>query len=194
MLSLNNRRFKEDENGISFKTPESWLDQPGVRSYYENMIFDRKARSKDAEKRILGVGHKVIDQALQQTQSYQGSVTALPKDILECPLIAFEIRDQITTEGGTVRKAIAAVEIGSLKGDTDRLLKDWELIERLNELSERRGVRKAESAPSSYDLDIITTDVKKARLFVEESLGKLDLPFKFPVVELCAIIWPSPTE
>ena len=194
MLSLNNRRFRTDDNGISFKTPDAWLKEPGVAPSYDDMIFDRKARSRDAAKRILGVGHKVINQALRQAHSYQACVTELTKVILSRPLIAFEIRDRITTEGGTVRKAVVGVEVDLSNGDSDKLLKDWELIERLNELSEGRGVRKADSASPPDNVNVIKNAVEKAHQLVEGSLGKLELPFKFPVVELSAVIWPSTTN
>jgi len=190
MLSLNKRRIREDGNGISFKTPESWLDQPGVRSSYENMIFERKVKSKDAAKRILGVGHKVIDQALRQAQSYRSCVTTLPKEVLKKPIITFEIIDRVTTEGGTVQKGVVGVEIGSLNGDSDRLLRDWELILKLNELSEKPRVRKLDAGLPLAEKKIIKDHIENAHKLVEDSIEHLNLPFKFPVVDLSSVIWP----
>lgn len=60
-LTLNGRRPQEDDKGLTFKTPENWLGEPGIRRSYEDMVFDRHLRSKDAQKRILGVGHRVVD-------------------------------------------------------------------------------------------------------------------------------------
>jgi len=194
MLSLNNRRYKESEDGISFKTPEYWINQVGIRHSYANMVFDRSLRSKDAARRILGVGHKVIEQALNQAQSYDACVSALPKDILKSPIIAFEIVDRITTEGRTVRKALAGIEIESLNGKSNKLLKDWELIMKLNAISEKRGVKKAESELPPEDLSSIKSILENAHQFVKDSLDELNLPFKYPDVEPFAILWPAVTD
>jgi len=194
MLNLSSRRVREDENGMSFKTPDLWLHQTGVRSSYENMVFDRKLKSKDAAKRVLGVGHKVIDQALLQAHSFKACVTALPQNVLNQPIVCFEIVDRVTTEGGPVKKAVVGVEVGSLHGGSDKLLKDWELIQKLNELSEKPRVRKAEGDSAPEDKGRIKQHIEDAQILVAESIEKLDLPFKFPEVELSAVMWPVESE
>ena len=191
MLFLNNRRHKESEDGISFKTPEFWMNQIGIRHSYENMVFDRSLRSKDAVRRILGVGHKVIEQALNQAKSYDACVSVLPKDILKSPIIAFEIIDRVTTEGGAVRKAVVGVEEGALNGDSTKLLKDWELIVKLNVISEKSGIKKAESELPSEEIRSIKSILENAHQFVKDSLDELYLPFKYPDVEPFAILWPA---
>ena len=67
MLELNKRRVSKTAEGLTFKTPEAWEDEPGVRASYERMTFDRRAAGRDAQ-RVLGVGHKVIDLAVIQAQ------------------------------------------------------------------------------------------------------------------------------
>jgi len=121
-------------------------------------------------------------------------VSALPKDILKSPIIAFEIVDRITTEGRTVRKALAGIEIESLNGKSNKLLKDWELIMKLNAISEKRGVKKAESELPPEDLSSIKSILENAHQFVKDSLDELNLPFKYPDVEPFAILWPAVTD
>jgi superfamily II DNA or RNA helicase len=192
MLTLNNRRVTEHDNQISFKTPALWLNQPGVRNAYENMIFDRKLKSRDAAKRILGIGHRMIDQPLQQALLFQSSVTTISEDVLKYPLITFEIRDRITTESGSVKKVIAAVEINLEKNGLHKTLKDWELLVRLNDISNGRNVRRSQTAlPPNRDIDIKEI-ISQAQEVIEDSYNDFDLSFKYPVSDLLAVFWPIP--
>jgi ERCC4-related helicase len=191
MLHLNSRRYKEEDAGLSFKTPEVWLDKPGVRRSHENMIFDRKDRSRDAEQRILGVGHKVIDQALRQARSFQVSVTTVPPDSLKRPVIAFEVIDRVTTGGGALKKVIVGVKVSKRGDEKDALLRDWELLSALNALAEIPGLKRSETAMSPPDLTEVKDAIDHCHNLVRESLGYLGLPFKFPNIELSAVIWPG---
>src|SRR5262249_45430049 len=56
MLAANRRRPRRDADGsLSFRTPEEWLREVGVRSAYEGLVFDRNVRGKDAVHRVAGV-------------------------------------------------------------------------------------------------------------------------------------------
>jgi superfamily II DNA or RNA helicase len=190
MLTLNTRRVTEDDNGLSFKTPGSWLNQPGLRATYENMVFDRKLKSRDAAKRVLGVGHKIIDQALNQALITQATLTTLPEDILEHPIIIFEIRDRVTTAEGAIKKVVAAVEIISLKEFSYKILKDWDLLIRLNDISDKRNVRKAQTALPPSNVKEIKKIIDQVNSIIDKSFNEFDHPFKYPVSYLMAILWP----
>jgi hypothetical protein len=86
MLALNRRKVREDEDGLSFRTPEEWLSDPAVRTSYRNLTFDRHDRSRDATQRVLGVGHPALDQALRQALALTSCATLLPRAILDRPL------------------------------------------------------------------------------------------------------------
>lgn len=191
MLHLNSRRYKEEDGGLSFKTPEVWLDKPGVRRSYENMIFDRKDRSKDAEQRILGVGHKVIDQALRQARNFKGCVTSVSSDNLKSGIVVFEVTDRVTTEGGALKRVTVGVEVGTDANDKDVLLRDWELLLVLNALIEASGLKRSETAQPPTDLTKVKIAIERGQNLVMELLGDLGLPFKFPNVELSAVFWSS---
>lgn len=190
MLILNSRRIQESDKGVSFITPERWMNQPGIRSSYENMIFDRNVKGGEAAKRVLGVGHKVIDQSLQQAMSLKVSITTLSETVLKHPIIVFGIKDQVTTEEGAIKKMVTAVELGSQKDGNDRLLKDWELLMKLNKISEGPNIRRAKSAYSPAGISAVRAAVARADAIVNQSLGELDIPFKYPVSDLITIIWP----
>jgi len=191
MLHLNSRRCREEEGGLSFKTPEQWLNKPGMLRSYENMIFDRKDRSRNAEQRILGVGHNVIDQALRQARSFQVSVTTLSPDSLHHPVMVFEVIDRVTTAGRALKKIIVGVEVGAGREDKDVAMRDWELLLRLNSLTEVPSVKRSDTAMRPEDLGNLKSAVERSQDLVKEFLPELNLPFKLPNIELSGVIWPS---
>ena len=138
MLARNKRRPVEDGRGLSFSTPEAWRADPRVRSHYSGLIFDRTERSADAGARILGVGHVLIEQALRQALGEDASVGTLPSDILPHPMFFFRVTDQVTGRGAAVRAVLCAVS----GEQPERVLRDWELLLRLNDLLQRFGRRR----------------------------------------------------
>jgi superfamily II DNA or RNA helicase len=187
MLTFNNRRVQESERGLSFITPDAWRD-PALRSSYADMIFDRDDRSRDAAQRVLGVGHKVIDLALEQALAGEEAVTTLPLGILEHPLLLFRVTDQVTGQGGTVRSVIVGVE----GAPPTRILRDWEVIERLNAISERLGRQRwAKDSLPPDNVDEVKITLEPARQIAYEHLAYLDLPFKIPSVDMLTVLWPS---
>lgn len=193
-LTLNNRRVRKTEYGLSFRTPQEWMDEPGMFSTYEDMIFDRNDRSEDAGERILGVGHKVIDQAIRQFKDLEASVAILSNDVLSNPLLVFQVVDRVTTEGGTVQKIMAGVVSDQTTGEPQTLLKDWKMLSKLNRISEARGVRRSERARSPEDLGVIEAAVSNGFGFVERQLGTLGVRFNVPDVEIMAVFWPGMSE
>ena len=87
---------------------------------------------------------------------------------------------------------IVGLELGDNPSDT-KLLRDWELLLRLNSLAEGRGVRRArESAPPS-GIDDAQIALEEGQRFVEDSLSKIDLPFIVPQIAPLAVLWTGDT-
>jgi len=194
MLALAGRQVREDDSGLSFITPESWLGEPGVRSSYEGLHFDRQVRSRDAAVRIVGVGHKALDQALREASESPASIASIPVQTLLRPLILFSITDSVTTAGGLVRSVLVAVEAGG-KSDADPVvLRDWQTLERLNDLAEGRGYRRSRSSTPAATAPAINTVVDQARSALEKQLISLQLSFQVPTVSVSAILWPGATD
>jgi superfamily II DNA or RNA helicase len=190
MLTLNNRRPREDSEGLSFKTPDAWLGDPGIRKSYEGMSFDRSKRSKDAAQKVLGVGHKVFNQALNQAKNLPACVASIPTVILPHPLFIFRVYDRVT--GGTGPVKIAVIGIGiQLEGTYENIfMKDWELLDLLNTVSQRQGLRRLKVSPAVEEVDIIKSHIEQANAEVQKHIKELSLPFKLPTEELIAILWP----
>ncbi len=184
MLVLNNRRFREFGDGISFKTPEAWLSE-GLRRSYENVVFDRALTGKDAAQRVLGVGHKAVDEALQQARSAEDQTAVFSAEGFERPIFVFRIWDRVTGLDTTVRALVVGVETAPKTAEVAAILRDWELLLRLNELTKPRTLdQKPEPAETSIHLRAATEAVR-ARLAL------FDLPFRIPEVELYAVLWPQ---
>ena len=192
MLRLNNRRPRSDENGLSFKTPDAWMDDPAMLDSYEGMVFDRKVSGRSAAARVLGVGSRPVNAALQQARSYPVSVTAIPAIDLPQPLLVFRIYDRIT--GSTFAQSVAAgVQFDPDTMTAGALLPDWRLLLELNKLVESRGTRMVETpSAAAVDPEGVTAVVAAAQRSLEQQLDRFGLPFARPEVELFAVLWPLP--
>ena len=187
-LILNGRKIREDEGGIGFLTPQEWGDDPGVRAEYRNLSFDRSLRSRDAATRVVGVGHKALDKALAQAVGRPASVATVAEDVLRVPIYVFRIRDRITTQSTGVRAIVVGVE-GDVAGEL-KLLLDWQVLLRLNEVPVRK-VAMGRPSESARDRETVRTEVDRVERVVRERLADIEHPFQRPDVELVAILWPQ---
>jgi len=193
MLTLNGKRVSKEKDSnnetlISFKTPEGWRNEPGVRRVYEGMCFNRNYRGKDATQKIIGVGHMVVDKAIAQAKS--SSACLMTSDGVKRPYFIFRIIDRVTDTGGTVRSGVAAV-ITSADGSNDlELLKDWHLMGRLNRLINHSGTKRAKSTPRPHNVSEVAKSVNNATSFLIKNMNSLKLSFRDPKPELMSIIWP----
>jgi hypothetical protein len=191
MLQINGRRYKDENGEFSFKTPDSWLDGPAVRQSYENMVFSREIRGKNAAQRILGVGQKVFQKALDQARQSEASLITLPSSTLPQPIFVFRVYDRVTGSGGIVRSVIAAIELDPEKEKGIQLLVDWKLLLKLNEILDSKKVKRAEFSTRPEDINEVEIKLNQARTEMVASLSQLNLPFKVPEVEELAILWPE---
>lgn len=187
-LTLNNRKVRGDQ-GISFLTPEAWMGDPAVRGEYHGMRFDRGARGPDAAARMLGVGHKVVDRALDDAVRRDACVAALPSDVLPRPMFVFRIADQVTGEAPTARTVLAGIEVDA-DGSAHGLLLDWELLQRLNALPLRRAFM-AKPVHQPSDWDVVARALEQAEAALAERLGCIEHGFRLPHAEALAVLWPQ---
>ena len=189
MLSLNNRRPQETDRGLTFKTPDSWLTVPAARTNYSDMVFSRgEEASKDSE-RVLGFGHVVFHEAVRHARGLSACVTSVPKGMLPAPLIVFKVSEHVTSTTTTVRSVVAAVTFAT--SGEPFIMSDCELIDRLNDLLNRRTFRRDPAPiPSSEPMEIHTR-IQEATRAVQENMQQLDVPFVVPDIQLLAVLCPS---
>lgn len=185
-LGLNRRNVtKEEGGGITFKTPVDWKVGPGIRQRYSDMIFDRKDRSENAANRLLGVGHKIVDQAIEQAINRSAAVAGIPDKILQYPIIIFRVIDRVTD----IVKPDVIVGIRLQDMNEGEMLKDWQLLQHFNTLPLRsRDLREISRIPE--DTDRAQMALSKAEEFLKQRLGDLNLDFRIPDIEMLAVFWP----
>jgi hypothetical protein len=190
MLTFNNRRPREDSEGLSFKTPEAWLSDPGTRTSYEGMTFDRSKRSKDAAQKVLGVGHKIVNQALSQAKNLSACVASLPAATLPHPLFIFRVYDRVTGGSGPVKTVVIGIGTETDRDHGSIFLKDWELLGLLNTVSQKQGLKRLKLTPAVEELEMIKSHIEDANAVAQKHIKELSLSFKLPTEELIAILWP----
>lgn len=188
-LSLNGRRPREDDEGFSFLTPDAWKNNPAVRPDYRGMSFERMGGSSVDARRLLGVGHAVVDQAIDQARKRSSSLASLPDEIMDEPLITFLIQDRLTEGMAGPRCMIAGIQLKA--GESEPLLlKDWEILQILNQLPWRRTVMNKQSTVPQQHKEI-ETHLAAAQAFLSGKLDDLEHGFHYPEISLLTAFWPS---
>ncbi|HXE72158.1 MAG TPA: helicase-related protein [Candidatus Nitrosotenuis sp.] len=191
VLQLNHRRLQEDPDGrVSFLTPDAWRGQPAIQPRYEGLHFDRKARGMKERKKILGVGNRLIQLALEQARAQVGFVAVVPYDALESPLFVFRIHNRLTEDG--VRFAIAGVQV--LPSGNPRLFKDWELLLELNRLAAKQPIRDEPATCNLEATDLLEEMRAQAESYLCQHLDSLNLPFRYPRPQATGVLWPWGSE
>jgi ERCC4-related helicase len=184
-LVWNGRRWKEEEDGrVSFKTPDAWQDERGVRALYEEMTFDRHDRRSASAGQVLGVGHPAVNRALRQAEGLDSCATLLPGDLLPRRMLVFVVSDRVTGRSSPVRHVVVGVESDSSGGH--RLLHDWEVLTKLNQLDSPYALERRKSS-EGVSPSLPPESCVSAALFVEAHLSELKLPFQMPSVEVFAL-------
>ncbi len=176
MLHNNKRRIQVENGALSFKTPDAWRTEPGIRKKYENLIFSRAIAGRHASENVIGVGHKIFDKALENADDSSLSVSYVSE--MNEILVIFSIYDQLTEQSGHVKKAIAGVKcFPGEPVDSWTLMKDWHLVNRLNEIKYRDIPDQI--MPESPDA--LGNVIAGAEKLLKKNLKSLGLPFEIPV-------------
>jgi len=190
MLIQNRRRPRRGDDGsLSFKTPEIWLSEIGVRTAYEGLVFDRSARGKDAVMRVVGIGHKIMEQALHQAINDAACVSIVNEVLLENPLVVSRLSDSVTGRGSPVRSVVIVAE---RKGQTAEwtILRDWQAVLQFNELVSNPTALRTPCIPSEH-----SSSVKVALAAAMSVIGRyastLDLGFRVPLIQVMVVLWPG---
>ena len=186
MLIRNRRQPRTGPEGLSFKTPDEWMVEPAILPEYSGMIFDREKAGEGAPERLLGVGHKLVDMAINQAAGLETCLATVVGGKTECPLFACRVYDRVTT-GEASRPAVvcgAEVRDGEIS-----IIPDWVLLQKLNGLSAHSLARmsKGETMASGYLLDTLPEIGRRAIAFVQSQ----GVAFRQPDVEVIAALLPS---
>ena len=185
ILAVRGRRPDQSDNlRLSFRPPEKWKDDfliSAVDRY--DLLFAREPQPKQGED-VAGVGLRVVDRAVRDAVTLSAAFATIRG--LEAPIFVFSVRDRITGADGAIRAVVVAAQ-----SDADgnwSLIRDWELVQRLNPLADKpRSPVLTNADPAINVSDLITS----ARQYVASKIDALDLPFVLPTVECLACLVPA---
>ena len=184
VLAVRGRRPEQaGDLRLRFRPPDEWKDDFSIAVVDRyDLLFAREPQPKDGED-VAGVGLRVVDRAVRDAVELTGAFGAIRG--LDSPIFVFHVRDRITGSDGPIRAVVVAAESDGDGGWS--LIRDWELMQRLNPLADKPRSPAFSDAHLARDVADLIAD---ARRYVESKLDELDLPFALPAVESLACLAP----
>ena len=185
ILAVRGRRPDQaDNHRLGFRPPEEWKDDFLISTVDRyDLLFAREPQPRQGED-LAGVGLRVVDRAVRDAVALSAAFATIRG--LDAPIFVFSVQDRITGSDGPIRAAVVAAQSGA---DRDwNLIRDWELVHRLNTLADKpRSFVFSDAEPALDVSDLITS----ARQYVVSQIDALDLPFALPTVESLACLVPA---
>jgi hypothetical protein len=165
MLETVGRRVMRRENGLEVKTPEAWAEADyALADRYSDLVFERDAAGgRTGAVRIVGVGHRLFDQALQRAGQLSGVLAHCAR--LQSPLLVASVEDEVTGQGSSVTRICLGVTLDT--AGLPILLRDWELLQLLNTTG------RSDRVDNSADPDVLTSVAGKLLAHAEVEIGGL---------------------
>ena len=188
VLAVRGRRPDQAEDlRLRFRPPEEWKDDFSIAVVDRcDLLFAREPQPKDGED-VAGVGLRVVDRAVRDAVELTGAFGTIRG--LDAPIFVFSVRDRITGSDGPIRAVVVAAQSGGDGAWT--LIRDWELMQRLNPLADKPRSLVSTDAHPAYDVADLIAD---ARQYVVSQIDALELPFALPAVESLACLVPGEAE
>ena len=152
------RRVFRHADGLEIKAPETWKSQSyAVRDKYDGLVFDRGVRGKNAASRVLGVGHILLDIALDEARNLAVRFAAL--EGIPAPVLVLSVEDEVTGMGSLVHRLIFGVT------DVDGRpapMRDWELLRLLNDVPFNGAARDPEHGMTTVECAVVADRLRNA--------------------------------
>jgi len=151
---------------------------------YEQMVFDRSQRGGQSLENLLGVGHVLVDQALDQAIDLESSTTALPGNSIDASIAVFKVFERVTTQSHQKLELIFGVQLR--EQGSGQLLKDWQLLKYLGEVSAHSLKQMNAELPKNQTIG--DAQIQDAAGQVLQHALSTDEKFTKPDVSLVALI------
>ncbi|MET2853362.1 DEAD/DEAH box helicase [Vibrio owensii] len=182
MLRLNHHRMEVNDEGlISFKTPKDWITSYGIKRKYNNLLFDRSDKRDGVD--ILGVGHPIIENALNQAENFE-SVIAATKE-LSSPLFLYQIRDQLTGSTGNVSSLMVGAQV--IEGKVI-ILESESLLRLLNDISSKIPKVKDVFVDSATPKEEVLAIQSKIEEELKQKVSELGAMYRLPQYQLVTLL------
>ncbi|MCL1092797.1 DEAD/DEAH box helicase [Shewanella kaireitica] len=182
MLKLNHHRMEVNDEGlISFKTPKNWITSYGVKRKYDKLLFDRSDKREAVD--ILGVGHPIVENALNQAENFEAIVAASTH--LTSPLFVYQIRDQLTGSSGNISSLMIGAQ---LVGSDIEILDSEQLLRLLNDLNANMPKSKevfVDSHAPKEDILAMQSTIEEALALKVTEIGAM---YRLPQYKLVTLI------
>ena len=187
ILAVRGRRPDQSEDlRLCFRPPEEWKDDFSIAVVDRyDLLFAREPQPKDGQD-VAGVGLRVMDRAIRDAVDLTGVVGAIQG--LGAPVFVFRVRDRITGSDGPIRGVVVAAQSDGDGGWT--MIRDWELMRRLNPQADKPRSLSSTDADRVCDVSNLMED---AQQYVDSQIDALELPFTLPAVEGLACLVPAET-
>ena len=185
ILAVRGRRPDQVDNlRLSFRPPKEWKDDFLISTVDRyDLLFAREPQPRQRED-LAGVGLRVVDRAVRDAVALSASFATIRG--LDAPIFVFSVHDRITGSDGPIRAVVVAAQ-SSTDGGWN-LIRDWELVHRLNPLAGKpRSFVFTDAEPALDVSEVITS----AQRYVISQIDTLDLPFVLPTVESLACLVPA---
>ena len=188
-LWIENRSLQRTDGGLDFTTPESWRAKRQLDARYRSLVLDRNAGKGTNQARILGVGHRVIDAALDAAGELSACLASVPTHALAGPLAVFQVFDRVTTSDAALPRVVWGVCLNP-PGDKLELLPDWKVLLLLNRLVSRNPDARKPSL-SAVTGEVVVATIGRMEKDLLAQLPDLGVMFLKPEIHLIMGLWPS---
>ncbi|MDE0179321.1 MAG: DEAD/DEAH box helicase [Gammaproteobacteria bacterium] len=185
VLAVRGRRPDQmADTRLRFRPPDDWKDDFSIAAVDRyDLLFAREPQPNEGED-VAGVGLRVVDRAVRDAIELTGAFATIRG--LNAPVVVFSVRDRITSSDGPVRGVVVAAELRS--DGRWSLVRDWELMQRLNPLADKpRSLALADAHPAHN----VSDHMDAARRYVESQISALELPFVLPDLDSVACLVPA---
>jgi hypothetical protein len=184
MLIHNRRQPRPGPDGLSFKTPDEWLIDPAILPEYNGMLFDRDKVGNKSPEQFLGVGHRLVDMAVEQALRLEGCLAVISGGKIENPILVCRVFDRVTTgEAGRLPVLCGA----EFRDGKVRIIPDWELLKTLNRLSPH-SLRQMDSSGTGFTDDDMLARLDEVAALSIAFVQRAGNSFRQPDVEVSAAL------
>ena len=182
-VQRHSKRLFRTEQGFDLRhTPDGWVERAPleIRRSYASLSLDRGLKGRDAAIRILGVGHALINAALQEALGFETPLAEVPG--LSRPMLILGVEERLTGVARPLARLIFALED---REEGIVLLRDWQLLKALNSLQPRgRGSSTESGKILSHAHTILERLMSAASVLALPLDGEFDHPAIVPEILL----------